>query len=174
MRLSFLILLFLSVSFFSCDNKFQPPATGVKSDNIPDQESWKAVVTFSDSGKVRAVLNAGHIQMFNFKKITLIDSGAVVDFYRDGEVVSTLSGMRGKIHDESKDIEIFDSVKVVNKEGSILKTSKLYWTNKTQRVSSDAFVKIVTPKEEIEGIGFESDQNLKNYNIYKVTGIFSK
>lgn len=174
MRFPFLILILFIVSFYSCENKFQPPASGMKSENIPDQESWKAVVTFSDSGKVRAVLNAGHIQMFNLKKITLIDSGAVVDFYRDGEVVSTLSGMRGKIHDETKDIEIFDSVKVVNKEGSVLTTSKMYWTNKTQRVSSDAFVRIVTPKEEIEGYGFESDQNLKNYNIYKVTGIFSK
>lgn len=174
MRFLFLILLFISVLIISCDNKFQPPATGLKSENIPNQESWNAVVTFSDSGKIRAVLNAGHIQMFNFKKITLIDSGAVVDFYRDGEVVSTLSGIRGKVHDDTKDIEIFDSVKVVNKEGSVLKTTKMYWTNKTQRVSSDAFVKIITPKEEIEGYGFESDQSLKNYNIYKVTGIFSK
>ncbi len=174
MRLIFLILLVFPVLIISCDNKFQPPATGLKSDNIPDQESWNAVVTFSDSGKVRAVLNAGHIQMFNLKNITLIDSGAVVDFYRDGEIVSTLSGIRGKVHDDTKDIEIFDSVKVVNKEGSVLTTTKMYWTNKTQRVSSDAFVKIVTPKEEIEGYGFESDQNLKNYNIFKVTGIFSK
>jgi hypothetical protein len=26
----------------------------------------------------------------------------------------------------------------------------------------------------VEGIGFESDQGLKNYKIFKVTGIFSQ
>lgn len=151
-----------------------PPRTDLKSGEIPDQESWKSSVIFSDSGNVKAILNAGHISVFNSRAYTLIDSGAVVDFYKTGEKVSTLTGMRGKVLDATKDIEIYDSVVVVNKEGSVLKTSKLYWNNKTQKVSTDVFVKITTPKEDIEGIGFESDQNLKNYTVYKVTGVFSK
>ncbi len=151
-----------------------PPRTDLKSGEIPDQESWKSSVIFSDSGNVKAILNAGHISVFNAKAYTLIDSGAIVDFYKTGEKVSTLTGKRGKVLDATKDIEIYDSVVVVNKEGSVLKTSKLYWNNKTQKVSTDVFVKITTPKEDIEGIGFESDQNLKNYTVYKVTGVFSK
>lgn len=146
----------------------------MKSGEIPDQESWNSSVSFSDSGFVRAVLNAGHISMYNSKAYTLIDSGAVVDFFKNGEKVSTLTGKRGKVLDATKDIEIYDSVVVVNKEGSVLKTSKLLWNNKLQKVSTDVFVKITTPKEDIEGIGFESDQSLKNYTIYKVTGVFSK
>jgi LPS export ABC transporter protein LptC len=151
-----------------------PPRTDLKSGEIPDQESWKSSVTFSDSGNVKAILNAGHISVFNSKAYTLIDSGAIVDFYKNGDKVSTLTGKNGKVLDATKDIEIYDSVVVINKEGSILKTSKLYWNNKLQKVSTDVFVKITTPKEDIEGIGFESDQNLKNYTIYKVTGVFSK
>lgn len=166
-------LLFLLL-LTSCENKMEPPRTDLKSGEIPDQESWKSTVTFSDSGSVKAILNAGHISVYNSKAYTLIDSGAVVDFYKDGQKVSTLTGKRGKVLDATKDIEIYDSVVVVNKEGSILKTSKLYWNNKLQKVSTDVFVKITTPKEDIEGIGFESDQNLKNYTIYKVTGVFTK
>ncbi len=98
----------------------------------------------------------------------------MVDFYKAGEVVSTLTGMRGKVTDATKDIEIFDSVKVVNKTGSELVTSKLLWKNATQKVYSDVFVRITTPKEIIEGVGFESDQNLNNYVIYKVSGVFNK
>lgn len=151
-----------------------PPRTDLKSGEIPDQESWKSSVVFSDSGNVKAILNAGHISVYNSKAYTLIDSGAIVDFYKTGEKVSTLTGKRGKVLDVTKDIEMYDSVIVVNKEGSVLKTSKLYWNNKSQKVSTDVFVKITTPKEDIEGIGFESDQNLKNYTIYKVTGVFTK
>ncbi|MBP9191081.1 MAG: LPS export ABC transporter periplasmic protein LptC [Ignavibacteria bacterium] len=159
-------------SFISCEDKFKPVQTSESTDDLPSQESWNSTVTFSDSGKVKAVLKAGHILVYSKKGFTLIDSGAVVDFYKDGEIASTLSGNRGKINDKTKDIEMYDSVQVVSKDGSELKTQKLLWTNLTQRVSSDVFVSIKTPTETIEGIGFESDQNLKNYKIYKVSGTF--
>ena len=34
----------------------------------------------------------------------------------------------------------------------------------------DAFVEIISPTEEIRGVGLESDQSLTNYTILKVTG----
>lgn len=174
MRNNFLFLFLFAILFFSCENKFEPPKINLNANEIPEQESWNSTVSFSDSGFVKAVLKAGHISVFSKKGFTLVDSGAIVDFYKKGEKVSTLSGKRGKVLDPSKNIEIYDSVVVVNKEGSILQTQKLLWNNKSQRVSSDVYVKIKTPKEEVQGIGFESDQNLKNYTIFKVTGTFSK
>ena len=168
------ILFVLAAVFYSCENKFVPPKINLNSEDIPEQESWNSSVAFSDSGNVKAILRAGHISAFNKKGYTLIDSGAKVDFYKNGELVSTLTSKRGKVLEPSKDIEIYDSVVVVNKEGSILKTQKLLWNNKTQKVSNDVYVKIKSPKEEVEGIGFESDQGLKNYKIFKVTGIFSQ
>jgi len=160
--------------FSSCESKFEPPKTNFNSTDFPNQESWNTNVTFSDSGVVKAILKAGHISVYNSRGYTLIDNSAVVDFYKGGEKVSTLTGKRGKVLDATKDIEIYDSVVVVNNEGSVLKTEKLFWNDKTQRVSTDVYVKIITPKENIEGIGFESDQSLKNYSIFKVIGTFSK
>ncbi|MBS1493345.1 MAG: LPS export ABC transporter periplasmic protein LptC [Bacteroidetes bacterium] len=173
-KLIYISLFFISLVFVSCEDKFEPPKSDLSSENIPVQESWNSSVTFSDSGFVKAILKAGHISAFSDKGYTIIDSGAVVDFYKNGEIVSTLTGRRGKVEDNTKDIEIYDSVRVVNKSGSELKTSKLLWKNKTQKVYSDVFVSIKTPKERIEGVGFESDQNLTNYKIYQVSGVFDK
>jgi len=170
----YILFLLFAVSFCSCENKFVPPKMDLKSEDIPEQESWNSSVAFSDSGNVKAILRAGHISAFTKKGYTLIDSGAKVDFYKNKELVSTLTSKRGKVLEPSKDIEIYDSVVVINKEGSILKTQKLFWNNKTQKVSTDVYVKIKTPKEDVEGIGFESDQNLKNYTIFKVTGTFNQ
>lgn len=171
-----LIILFSFVIILAgCENKFQPPKTDYNKSEIPDQESWNSSVVFSDSGKIKAILKAGHISVYNTLNYTLVDSGAVVDFYKDGEIVSTLTGKRGKVLEPSKDIEMYDSVIVVsNKNNTTVNTQKMYWNNKSQKVSSDAFVKIKSPKEDIEGYGFESDQNLKNYKIYRVTGILDK
>ncbi len=168
------LLLLTAFLVYSCDSKFEPPKISMGTDSAPTQESWNSEVTFSDSGNVKAVLKAGHISAFSTKSYYLIDSGAKVDFYKLGKQVSTLTGNRGKVNDITKDIEIYDSVKVVNNEGVIMTTEKLLWKDKTQKVSSDAFVRIITKTERIEGIGFESDQNLKNYVIYKVTGTFTK
>ncbi len=165
------VLLF-SIFLFSCADKFEPPKTDYKSGEIPNQESWNSKVIFSDSGNVKAILHANHISVYNDRGYTLIDSGATVDFYKNGQKVSTLTGKRGKVIDATKDMEIYDDVKVENIEGNVLTTQRLFWNNKLQKVSSDVFVRIKTPKENIEGIGFESDDNLKNYKIFKVTGTF--
>lgn len=162
--------------FYSCENKFGPPRTDYKTEELPDQESWNSTVIFSDSGRVKAILKAGHISVYNSRYYTLVDDGAIVDFYdKNGEIVSTLTGKRGKVLEPSKDIEIYDSVIVVGKKNNTLVTTKrMNWNNEKQRVYSDAFVKIKTGREEIEGYGFESDQNLKNYKVFKVTGIITK
>ena len=51
-----------------------------------------------------------------------------------------------------------------------LETSVLHWDNKTQLFYSTEFVTIDSPEEKIQGYGFESDQNLKYYRIFKVSG----
>lgn len=172
--ISVLYFILLVMLLSSCYDKFKPMQTNINSENSPAQESWNSTVIFSDSGKTRAVLKAGHISVYSNRSYTLIDSGAKVDFFKNDKIVSTLTGKRGKVDDKTKDIEIYDSVVVINNEGSELRTQKLFWNNATQRVSSDEFVKIKTPSETIEGIGFESDQSLINYKIFKVSGTFSK
>lgn len=162
------------LSFLSCERKLEPPKINFDPKDTPEQESWNSTVTFSYSGNVKAILKAGHIAIFRTKSLTIIDSNAIVDFFRKGTHVSTLSAKRGVVIDSTKDIEVYDSVVVINDSGHILKTEKLFWKSKTQRVSSNSFVRIKTHKEEIEGYGFESDQNLSDYTIYKVTGIFDK
>jgi LPS export ABC transporter protein LptC len=139
-------------------------------DSIPSQESFHTTVTFSDSGKVKAVLKAGHIRVFGKYNYTLIDSGAAVDFYKNGIYHSTLTGKKGNIFDATKDVEVYDSVRIVSTEGSTLSTNKLYWVNKTRRIKTDEYVHIKTKTDDIQGYGFESDENLRNYSIYKVSG----
>lgn len=162
------------IFLLSCEDKFIPSQTYLNSDSSPVQESWNSSVVFSDSGNLKAVLTAGHISIYKNKMITKIDSNAKVEFYKDGIHVSTLTGKSGIVDDRTKDIEIYDSVYVVNNEGSELETQKLKWNNMTQKVTSDVYVKIKTPNEIVEGIGFESDQNLKNYRIFEVRGTFNK
>ncbi|HEX2786777.1 MAG TPA: LPS export ABC transporter periplasmic protein LptC [Ignavibacteria bacterium] len=174
-KVFFLLFILCGSIIIGCgEGGYIPQKTDFTAGDSPDQQSWNATVSFSDSNQVIAILKAKYIAYYSQKGLTIIDSGAVVDFFKEGKNVSTLTGKRGVVHDDTKNIEMQDSVKIRSVEGNELITQKLLWTNKTRRVSSEEYVKITTAKEIIEGIGFESDQELKNYTIYKVTGTFSK
>lgn len=168
-----LLLIALSSLLGSCSEEKIKPAissTGIGQD-VPSQESWNATITFTDSGRVTGILRAGHIAMFADRRFTSLDSGISVDFYDQHERhTSVLTAKRGRVNDLTHDFEAHENVVVVSDSGTTLKTEELYWSNTTQKVNTPAFVDITSPTEHIQGQGFESDQGLKRYTIFKVTG----
>ena len=103
---------------------------------------------------------------------TLFDNGLKVDFYDDNMVkTSTITSKRGKVNDATRDLYAIDSVVAVNDSGTVLKTQELMFRNRDQKIVSDKFVTIISPKETIQGYGFESDRGLRSYVIYNITYI---
>ncbi len=166
------LLTISSLILVGCEEKVKPAVTsfGMNKD-IPSQESWNATITFTDSGRVTGILRAGHIMVLDDKNITLMDSDIKVDFYDENQNhTSVLTAKRGVVNDITHDFEAHENVIVVNDSGTTLRTQELYWTNSTQKIHTPAYVEINSPKEQLQGQGFESDQSLVNYTIYKPTG----
>jgi len=137
----------------------------------PAQESWNAAITFTDSGRVTGILHAGHIASFTEKKFTTLDSGLTVDFYDERQHhTSVLTARRGRVDDRTHDFEAHENVVVVSDSGTTLRTEELYWNNVARKIHTPAYVDISSPTEQIQGQGLESDQSLKRYTIFKVTG----
>ena len=170
-----LISLIIVLLFFcSCTReKVKPPINiSFEGDELPAQESWNSTVFFTDSGKTRAILTAGHLRVFSQSKETLLDSGVQVDFYNMDEVkTTTLTSKRGKVDENTNNLYAIDSVVTVNDSGIVVTTEEMMWRNEDKKIISDKFVTIVSPKEKIQGYGFESDQHLQNYIIYNITYI---
>ncbi|HSP88292.1 MAG TPA: LPS export ABC transporter periplasmic protein LptC [Ignavibacteriaceae bacterium] len=166
--------LFFCVSLLivtSCsDEKIKPLIDpSLKIEELPAQESWDATVFFSDSGKTTAVLKAGHLRMFSERKETLLDNGIQVDFYSEDEIkTTTLTAKRGRVDDATRDLYANENV-VVKSDSTTIETDELKWRNSDKKIVSDKFVTIISPKEKIQGYGFESDQHLQNYVIYNIT-----
>ncbi len=153
-----------------CEEKLRPSLVPIQNE-IPSQESWRSRVLFSDSARVKAILWAGHIAVYTASRFTLLDDSIHVDFFNDaGQHSSTLTARRGKVNDATRDFEADDHVVVVSDSGTTLKTNQLFWNNADRTIHTEAFVDISSPTEHIMGTGMVSDQGLKNYRIFRVTG----
>ncbi len=155
-----------------CEEKVRPSVlSGVSSTQLPSQESWNSTITFTDSGIVKAIVRAGHIYSFDHTRITFLDSGVTVDFFDElGRHTTKLTSHRGSVDEGTNNLEAVGNVVVTSDSGTVVRTEKMYWTNARQLIHSPEFVHITSPKEDLKGTGFESDHNLRNYRIFKVTG----
>ncbi|MBI4535729.1 MAG: LPS export ABC transporter periplasmic protein LptC [Ignavibacteriae bacterium] len=161
----------LSIAALGCEEKIKPTVAEVPVADIPSQESWNSVITISDSAKVRVVLWAGYIAKYADKYYTLLDDSLHVDFYDDHEQHSSLlTARRGSVDDRTHDFAAYKNVVVISDSGTVLKTDSLFWDNATRKIHTKAFVDITSASEHIMGLGMESDQSLKNYKIFRVTG----
>jgi len=155
-----------------CEEKVKPSVLStIDSHTIPQQESWNSDIVVSDSGRVRAIIHAGYIRVFESSRQTLMSEGVRVRFLSsEGVQTSVLTSDEGAVDETTNDLEARKKVYVVSSDSVKLWTEVLYWDNRRRLIHTPEFVRIVSPKEKLQGHGFESDQNLNNYRIFHVTG----
>jgi LPS export ABC transporter protein LptC len=172
MRGTFFIILFLAIVFAACEVKITPSVLpAIDSKTIPQQESWDSHIVISDSGLVRAVIDAGYLCVYEGSQQTHMSNGVVVHFFNsDGKQTSILTSKEAIVDESTNNLEAIGNVLVVSEDSTKLKTEHLYWDNKHQLVHTPEYVEITSPKEKLQGHGFESDQSLRNYKIFHVTG----
>ncbi len=165
------IVLLVSLAAFGCEEKLKPSVVTLDQTAIPSQESWNSTVTFSDSAKVKAVLWVGHIAVYSAQQYTLLSDSLHVDFFDELEYhTSVLTAQRGRVNDRTQDFTAYENVVVNSDSGVVLRTDSLFWNNTTRKIQTNAFVEIISSTERIMGHGLVSDQGLKNYKIFRVTG----
>lgn len=163
----------ISVLSAGCGEKVRPTVLPeLDSSILPHQESWNSTITISDSGIVNAIIKAGYIRVFEEPRRTHLSDGVTVDFYNEeGVKTSVLTSLEASVNDITNDLEAWGNVVVVSESDSTtLRTERLYWDNRRGLIHTPEFVRIASPHEKIQGTGFESEQNLKNYRIFKVSG----
>jgi len=165
-----LLLACLMLTLGSCGEKIRPSVLqGFDSKHAPQQESWRSTVLISDSGKVEAKIVAGYIQKFETPQETKLDSGVVVHFYDEqGKQTTTLRARHGTVNEQTYDIMALGNVVVVSDDSTRLRSERLFWDNKRRLIHTPDEVSIISAREKVYGIGFESDQRLRNYRIFKV------
>lgn len=144
-------------------------------DTPPVRSTTDVTYTYTDSGKVKNILEAGRLDQFQSADSTYskISNGFALTFYdKDGTFDGKLTAREGYIGPGNKIMIARDSVIFKNKEGETLHTEELIWYQDSAKVYTNKFVTIERKDDIIYGKGLTSNQNFTNYSIQQVTGEF--
>ena len=69
--------------------------------------------------------------------------------------------------------ELRGNVHIRSQRGDKFDTELLYWNQQKEKIYSDKFIRIEQPDQVLTGYGFESNQQMTEYQIYNNTGVFT-
>ncbi len=169
--------MWLIILLFSCSNDLET----IKEISIQNQSSFPVEtikdceIIYSDSSKVRVLLNAAVMNRYNDEKKYLeLKDGLRVQFFDEkGKKESELLSDYAIIDEENDIMQAEKNVVVRNVNGDVLETETLNWSQKKQEIFTDDFIKITTQNEVIFGQGLVSNQNFTKYTINKIKGTIS-
>ncbi len=170
---SFWLLLILSATLFSCENKTSDIDDLISKMEIGKEMAEEVEILYSDSAIVRAKIVAP-VMIMDLDRTSEsqeFPDGVVVDFFDDFQnTSSTLSGLYAIRYIRKGQVIVRDSVVWESVSGEKLETQELIWDEKAEKIYSDKFVVISRPSEIIYGHGFEAGQDFKNARVKAVEG----
>lgn len=167
----FLVLSALFFIFVGC-SKYSDDEEVKSSRQYPDQESWSSEITLTKDGQKRALVKAGHLTKYNNMAYISMDQNIDVDFFNDKQQhLSHLKSKEANVYENTNDLYARGNVVVVSDSGVTLYTEELQWSHQRERIISNVFVTFVVNQDTLTGIGFESNPDLKNWIIWKPSGV---
>jgi len=160
----FIFLIGLSPVFCSQE---QSPRKAQKTSSFPDQVVENTTMIFTLNGVKSAEIKVRYLEKYQKKDLSK-GKGIYADIYdQEGKHISTLRADSGWIREKRQEITVLGNVVVKSDQGVILETQSLSWNPRTNKVTTEDFVKITKGKDIITGYGLEADQGLKELKIKK-------
>lgn len=177
-----LLLLISVVAFFvyltGCKNDIEIVNALTSELSLPNQSGKNIEFQLTDSGKLKLIFKAPIGERYvreDEEPYKEFPEGIEVMFFNDEEVLeSKLTAGYAKQWEEQMLWKATDSVVAQNLlTGERLDTEELFWDEEKKRIYSVVFTKIATEDGIFYGEkGFESDQDLNNYQLIGSGGDF--
>jgi len=166
---NYIIVLILLLAFATgCDSdKNNGSGTMVETDSVtkPDTEVRGATIYLYNKGKIKTQIISDKIIKYETQD-SMLAYVLNIDIYDStGSVSTKIVGDSGIIQESKGFVHIYGNVVVTTKDKNKLETDYLWWDSKTDKIRTDAFVKVTTEEEVVTGWGLEADNNLSRYKI---------
>jgi LPS export ABC transporter protein LptC len=156
-----------------CENNIEKIKAFSSSENLPAVEATDFETFYTDSGEVRFYLQAPRLLQFETEGepyVEFPEGIELVKYDTHNNILSSITADYAKQFVDEEKWEAKNNVVATNNKGDTLKTEHLIWEEKTEKIYTQEYVKIIRSDQIITGIGFESDQSLENWRIKNPKG----
>jgi LPS export ABC transporter protein LptC len=166
-------LLILTIMFISCDKaeiheKKKPEYKGATIE-FKNVQTW-----YSEDAKLKIKIEAAQEQVFANSDV-FYPKGVHISMYNaEGLKTTDLQADTGRYDYAMQQYKGIGHVIVTNLEQrQTLYTEEIFWFQGRKEISTEKPIKIITEKEQLNGIGLTSNEEFSKYTIKKPTGIFA-
>ena len=147
-----------------------------ENDSLPDMVSTGVTTLISDSGLIRYKLITDEWLIYTKRNPSFwaFEKGVYLEkfdslFRVDGSIKADTA----YFYDAKKLWELKGNVHIQNQNGDKFDTQQMFWDQTQERIYSDKFIRIEQLDDILTGIGFESNQTMTDYRIFKTTAILT-
>lgn len=160
------------ISLTACRNDPAEVKSLTQKDTLPLLTTQQVDMLVSDSARLKMHLTAPREEDFaDAEQRSVFPQGMHIEIYDDsGKVNSSVQSLYAERSMREQKITAKQKVVVINIKGEKLETEKLIFDERTQRIYTDAFVKITTADQVIMGNGLDADAAFTEYTIKDITG----
>lgn len=157
--------------FMSCREKNENLVSFVYDpETVPTMVTDTVTTLISDSGITRYKLVADVWKVFDKSRepYWFFPEGIHLErFTPDFHIEATVTADTAWYYNDKELWKLKNNVHVENMKGEIFDSEELYWDQKEERVYSDKYIEIKRGVTEIKGYGFESNQAMTDYRIFR-------
>ena len=165
------------LSFSSCGGKKKTVGDAItERDSLPMMKTLGVTTLISDSGVTRYRVKTEDWFMFDRNKTSYwaFEKGVYLEKFDSlFHIDASIKADTAYYYEKKKLWELRSNVHIRSQRGDKFDTDLLFWDEKQERVYSDKFIRIEQEDKIITGYGFESNQQMTEYQIYNNTGIFT-
>ena len=169
-------LVLLAIVLFACS-----PAEEVMHDQVPPRDSLPVLVgdtvttLISDSGITRYRIETAQWLVYDKTEPTYQEFPKGIYLEQFDEALTVQASLKADYayyNEPDQHWTLRGNVHAMNRKGEHFDTQELKWDQRMHRVYSDSAIHITREKSIIEGVGFESNEEMSKYTIMHPTGVF--
>ena len=167
------VLLFIS----SCSgNRKRMGEAITERDSLPVMDTHDVTTLISDSGVTRYRITTPRWLVFDRKEPPhwAFEQGIHLEkFDTLFTVEASIDADTAYYYNKEELWKLMGHVAIQNLKGERFNTELLYWDQRKKKIYSDRFIRIEQVDKVLTGYGFESNQQMTEYQIFNNTGIFT-
>ena len=160
-----------------CSGKKNNMADAIdEKDSLPDMRTNGVTSFVSDSGMIRYKIITEEWLIYSKRNppFWAFEKGLYLEkFDTLFRVDASIKADTAYYYEPKKLWELRGNVHIQSQRGDQFDTELMFWDQNEEKIYSDRFIRIEQPERVLTGYGFESNQQMTEYQIFNNTGIFT-